>query len=152
MWDKLSSYKDHPLWQQLQDMRTLGMVVFAAVMLLMTYSGVKVVHTNYQLQQQIARQKQENEIQKLKNENLKLQKDYYNTPQYLELAARQNFGLALPGEKELIVPKAVATAHIPAGVVDVTAESKPKVSTQPFMLRNLQAWADFFLHRTAAIE
>jgi hypothetical protein len=50
----------------------------------------------------------------LQNENDDLKNAYYKSPQYLELSARQNFGLAAPGEKELLVPKAVALAHVPA--------------------------------------
>src|SRR3954462_3772551 len=120
MLDTLSKYRNHPWLQQLQDVRVLGLVVFAFIIVMMSWSGVKAIHTNYQLQQQIARQKQENDIQKLKNENLKLKNEYYNTPQYLELAARQDYGLAMPGEKELLGPKAVALAHIPAGSPDLS--------------------------------
>ncbi len=131
----------------------LGLVVFAVIVLLMSYSGVKIIHTNYQLQQQIAQRKQENDIQKLKNENLKLKNEYYNTPQYLELSARQNFGLAMPGEKELLVPKSVAQAHIPADAPTISTDQEAATTKdQPFYQRNFQAWVDFFLHRTTAAE
>ena len=137
--------------EQLQDVRVLGLVVFAVIVLLMSYSGVKIIHTNYQLQQDIAQKQQENDIQKLKNENLKLKNEYYNSPQYLELAARQNFGLAMPGEKVLLVSKAVAQAHIPAGSdVPTTEEVTAAAEHQAFYQRNMRAWVDFFLHRTTA--
>src|SRR5690349_12374719 len=93
---------------KLTDVRVLGQVVFVGVVLLFSWSAVKVIHTNYKLQQQIARLQQENELQKLKNDNQRLKNEYYKSPQYLELAARQNFGLAAAGEKELLVPKEVA--------------------------------------------
>jgi len=154
MLDDLEKNKPHSIVQrvqQLQDPRMLGLVVFAVIVLLMSYSGVKIIHTNYQLQQQIAQRQQENDIQKLKNENLKLKNQYYNTPQYLELSARQNFGLAMPGEKVLLVPKAVAEAHIPADTPTISSnEEAAAIKEQPFMQRNFQAWADFFLHRTTS--
>jgi cell division protein FtsB len=86
--------KYRPHLSKLADIRVLGQIVFVVIVLLISWSGVKVIHTNYQLQQQIARVQQENEIRKLQNENQKLKNDYYNSPQYLELSARQNFGLA----------------------------------------------------------
>jgi len=148
MLELYNKYKSHPLLDQLRDVRVLGLGVFALIMVMMSWSGVNAIHINYQLQQQIAQKKQENDIQKLKNENLKLQNEYYNTPQYLELAARQDYGLAMPGEKELAVPKSVAMAHIPAGVPDLSSSSSTDSgSKQPFFVRNLQAWLDFFLHR-----
>lgn len=141
-----SKYQHH--LRSLGDVRVIGQVIFVVIVLLVSWSGVKVIHTNYTLQQQISRLQQENEIQKLKNENQRLKNDYYNSPQYLELAARQNFGLAAPGEKELLVPKAVAMKYVPETVA-VPAETAQTVDDRPFYSRNLQAWMDFFLHRTS---
>jgi cell division protein FtsL len=152
MLELFDKYRRHPWLDQLRDPRVLGLVTFALIMVWMSWSGVNAIHTNYQLQQQIAQKKQENEIQQLKNENLKLQTEYYKTPQYLELAARQDYGLAMPGEKELLVSKDVAMAHVPAGIVDLTATSNGGSSEKrPFFVRNLQAWYDFFLHRTPSV-
>ena len=152
MLELFDKYRRHPWLDQLRDTRVLGLVVFAFIMVWMSWSGVNAIHTNYQLQQQIAQKQQENEIQRLKNENLKLKNEYYKTPQYYELAARQEDGLALPGEKELLVPKEVAMAHIPAGVADPTIGARGSSSAkQPFLVRNLQAWYDFFLHRTPSV-
>ncbi|HSH18276.1 MAG TPA: septum formation initiator family protein [Candidatus Saccharimonadales bacterium] len=147
MQELLSKYQHH--LQRLADVQVIGQVGFVVIVLLISYSGVKVIHTNHQLQQQITRLQQENEIQRLKNENLKLRNQYYNSPQYLELAARQNFGLAQAGEKEYIVPKSVALKYAPEAVVAgaAPAANAPK---QLFFQRNLQAWLDFFLHRQSA--
>jgi cell division protein FtsB len=141
--DKQFKYLD-----KVSDVRFIGQIVFVVIVLLISWSGVRVIHTNYQLQQQIAKLQQQNEIQKLENENQKLKNDYYNSPQYLELSARQSFGLAAPGEKELIVPKNVALAHVPK-TADLSENAIPKTtSSGPFYARNLQAWFNFFLHRT----
>jgi len=132
---------------QLQDVRVIGMLSFVAIVLLISWSGVRAIDTNYGLQKQISRLEQQNRVQELSNNNLKLQNQYFTTDQYLELAARQTFGLAKAGEKELIVPASVALAH----TVDVTnTEQEQTASTkakQPAYQRNFQAWMNFFLHR-----
>lgn len=133
---------------RLQDVRFAGQVLFVIIVLLISWSGVKAIETNYQLQRQISALRQQSDIQKLKNTNLKLQNEYFNTNQYLELSARQNFGLAAPGEKELIVPKDVAlsyTVPLPqSGDSNATTTTK-----QSRFEQNYQAWVDFFMHRSA---
>ncbi|HEX8182833.1 MAG TPA: septum formation initiator family protein [Candidatus Saccharimonadales bacterium] len=148
-------YSNHALLSQLRDVQSLGLIVFTVIVLLVSWSGVKAIQSNYKLEQQIARLQQESDLQRLQNSNQKLKNQYYNTPQYLELAARQNFGLALPGEKELIVPKKVAMARVSGvQVASSTAATQPGSEAadkkQPFYQRNIQAWMNFFLHRGLA--
>jgi cell division protein FtsL len=131
---------------RLQDVRFAGQVLFVIVVLLISWSGVKAIESNYQLQRQISGLKQQTDIQKLKNTNLKLQNEYFNTNQYLELSARQNFGLAAPGEKEIIVPKDVALAHT-VPLPQITEEAKPATTKQSRFEQNYQAWVNFFMHR-----
>ena len=130
---------------RLGDTRFAGQVVFVIIVLLISWSGIKTIQTNYSLQKQISALKQKNDVQQLKNDNLSLQNDYLNSNQYLELTARQNFGLAAPGEKELIVPENVALAYTS------DAAMPPQLPTasdhQPGYQRNFQSWVDFFLHR-----
>ena len=129
----------------LRDIRNVGILAFTVIVLLISWSGVKSIQTNYGLQKQIAQLTQENQVGKLENTNLALQNQYYNTPQYLEVTARQNLGLAAPGETELLVPDSVALAHT---VKQPNAEAaQSEVPKQPFWQRNFQAWIDFFLHR-----
>ncbi len=75
------------------------------LVLLISWSGIKAIQTNYGLQKQISGLKQQNAVIRLQNENLALKNQYYNSDQYLELSARQNFGLAVPGEKEINRPQ-----------------------------------------------
>jgi cell division protein FtsB len=129
-----------------RDVRFTGLVLFAVIVLLISWSGVKVIETNYQLQKQISALQQQSDIASLKNDNQKLQNEYYNTSQYLELSARENFGLGAAGEKELIVPVKVALAH----TVDPPVVTTPAVITsKPFYQRNLQSWVDFFTRSSA---
>jgi cell division protein FtsB len=140
--EKLYAYAE-----QLRDVRVVGLLVFAGIVLLISWSGAKAIDANYKLQKQISELEQQNQVQQLTNKNVQLQNQYYNTPQYLELAARQNFGLAAPGEVELIVPQTVALAHtvnLPDTDQKQAATTKGK---QPLYQRNFQAWMDFFLHR-----
>ena len=129
----------------LKDTRFIGLVVFLIIVLLVTWSGVKSVQTNYGLQKQISKLQQENQVQKLKNDNLQLENSYYNTNQYLELSARQNFGLAESSETEVIIPRSVALSRL------VPLSTQP-VSNQPTSVQskwqnNFDAWVNFFMHR-----
>lgn len=150
MWDKLQNYQDHAAFQKLGQFGTLAQIAFVAIVLLVSYSGLKVIQTNYELQQQMSRMEQEIAVQKLKNDNAKLQNEYLNTPQYLELAARQNYGLALPGEKELLVPKDVALKYAP----DTEKAAQPAATNAdlPFYEENFQAWLRFFMNRPGTME
>jgi cell division protein FtsB len=143
---KLQEYykRYSPYVRQLQDVRMAGLVLFVVVVLLVSWSGVKAIDTNYRLQKQITSLAQQNELQSLSNNNLKLQNQYYKSNQYLELNARQNYGLAAPGETELLVSKSAALAHI---VPTKQAAVKTASEAQPSWQRNFRAWMDFFLHR-----
>jgi cell division protein FtsB len=136
--------------EQLRDVRVIGVLFFLIVLLLITWSGVKAIDSNYALQKQISQLHQQNTVQQLSNTNLKLQNSYYNSSQYLELAARQDFGLAAPGETVLVVPHNVAIAHTVVLAQDTTAASKKNTAKIPAYQRNFQAWMNFFLHRANA--
>jgi cell division protein FtsL len=147
MQEKIKSYipKVVAYVVSLQDVRVAGQLVFVVIVLLISWSGVKAIQTNYGLQKHISTLKQQTDVQQLKNNNLKLQNDYYKSNQYLELSARQNFGLALPGEKEIIVPESVALAN----TIDTpTIKQKTIVpDNRSTFERNLDSWMKFFLHR-----
>ncbi len=131
---------------QLRDVRVVGLLVFLVIVLMISWSGIKAIETNYQLQKEIAQLKDQNELQHLANENQNLENRYFDTPQYLELAAREGFGLAANGETVVIVPKSVALANTVdtpnAKKIEITAEDK-----RPAYQKNFQAWMDFFFHR-----
>ena len=148
MFDKIKNYEKTIAGgvAQLKDLRVVGLLVFLVIVLLVSWSGVKAIETNYDLQKQISALKQENTVKKLSNENLKLENEYFETPQYLEVAARQDFGLAAPGETVLNVPRSVAMSF----TVDLPKDEKPKdapAAKQPGWQRNFQSWIDFLFHR-----
>jgi cell division protein FtsB len=133
--------------RSLRDVRNVGLLVFVVIVLLISWSGVKTIQTNYGLQKQIAQLKQENAVQNLENTNVQLQNQYYGTDQYLEVSARQNFGLGAAGETELLIPKSVAIAHT-VSLQNSNDTVKAGVPKQPFWQHNFQGWMSFFLHRS----
>ncbi len=146
MLSKIKNYIQNFPWSYLRDTKVFGLLVFLVIVLLVTWSGVKAIQTNYGLQRQISQLKAEVQVQQLENTNVQLSNEYYNTNQYLELSARQNFGLAAPGETELIVPQNVALAHVVSLNEASTIVSKSGTD-QPTWQRNFQAWVNFLLHR-----
>ncbi|HMH31372.1 MAG TPA: septum formation initiator family protein [Methylomirabilota bacterium] len=131
--------------RRLGDVRFAGQVLFVVIVLMISWSGIKAIQMNYGLQKQISQLEQQNKLQKLRNDNLTLQNDYFNSDQYLELSARQNFGLGAPGEKEVVVSEQVAlanTVNLPGPAKQTDAEA-----TKPAYQRNFESWVNFFLHR-----
>jgi len=133
--------------RQLTDPRNIGLYIFAVVVLAITWSGVKTVQNNYELQKQISALQQKNGVLQLQNENTKLQNKYYQTDQYLELIARQNFGLAAPGEQVLLVPKSVALKFVDPNLAPSSSQPAPVHNSQSKYSKNLEDWRDFFLGR-----
>ncbi|MDB5163623.1 MAG: hypothetical protein JWS12_240 [Candidatus Saccharibacteria bacterium] len=133
---------------QLKDIRVFSQAVFAILVLMVSWSGVKVIQSNYELQRQISALEQQNSVQKLENDNVRLKNQYYNTDQYLELSARRQFGKAAPGETEILVPKTVAYSH----TVDTASKAKVLAAASPESAheKNFRAWMNFFLHRQSS--
>lgn len=140
---RLKAYASDFIYR-LHDIRFAGQLIFVIIVLMISWSGVKAIQLNYNLQKQITTAKQENYIQKLQNSNLELQNNYYNSTQYLELQARQNFGLALPGEQEILVPQNVALSYVPN--INIS-DSQPSKVTVPSFQQHINDWVNFFLHR-----
>lgn len=132
--------------QQLTDVRNIALYVFAVIVLAITWSGVKTLQVNYELQKQISTLKQQNEVLRLQNGNTVLQNQYYQTNQYLELAARQDFGLAAPGEKILLISKDVAMKYVDPGLSPQNT-SKNTVDKRSRYAKNFQSWVDFLMGR-----
>lgn len=146
MIEKIKKYYNHSFIQQFKDVRFAGFVVFGVLVLLVTWSGVSVIESNYELQKQVSQLQQETEVAQLENNNLKLQNEYYNSTQYLELTARRQFGKGQPGETLLLVPKNVALKY----TVDIPEEAKQAAQTpvlqKPFVQKNIESWIEFFRH------
>lgn len=148
MLEKIKTYSKHPYLHELRDVRVLGLLVFGIIVLLVSWSGVRVIETNYKLQQQIARMEEQTKLLQLENANKKLENKYYETDEYLELQARKQFGKGAAGEKLLLVPKNVALAH----TVDIKQDKEERTdqpqAEKPTYQKNFESWMNFFLHRS----
>ncbi len=149
MLEKIKTYQTKVIEEArvFQDVRALGIVMFLVIALLISWSGIKVIETNYGLQKEIAQAQQENEVRKLENRNLALENQYFETDEYLELEARKNFGLAAPGETVLVVPKQVALKNIISTEGTTTSGVKKEVP-KPVWQQNIDDWASFLLNRS----
>ena len=148
MLNKIQKYISETIFKSLQDVRVLGLVVFGVIVLLVTWSGVGSVETNYNLQKQITQLQQENDLANLQNKNLQLQNQYYNTNEYIELQARQLLGKGASGEKLVLVPKTVAIANTVNIPEDKTISVTPP-PLKPKYQSNFEAWMNFFFHRNS---
>ncbi len=149
MLDKIKNLYKSPYVQQFRDTKAVGLAIFGVMAVAITWSGVKTVQTNYALQRQISRLEQENEVKQLENNNLRLKNQYLETDQFLELAARRQFGKGAKGEQLLIVPRDVAVSYAAAGV-DKNRAMRKETSNKAAYQKNLEAWINFFLNRPNA--
>lgn len=150
MFEKIKNTLTGKKAQQLADARNIGLYIFGLVVVAIAWSGARTVQNNYSLQKQISTLKQQNAILQLQNGNTALQNQYYKTDQYLELSARQNLGLAAPGEQVMIVPKNVAMSYIDPQLADTNQTDNAAADKRPGYVKNLEAWRDFLLGRKAS--
>ncbi len=127
------------------DTRVWGLIAFGVVALLVTWSGIKVVQTNYELEKKISVARQENAIAQLEADNLRLKNKYYESNQYLELTTRRQFGKAAPGEKLYTVPESVALAKTVESQVAQADVAKQAVA-KPKYQQNFDDWIQFLFH------
>ncbi len=68
------------------------------------WGSLQMMQRNYSLQKEVDYKKRQLQLAGLQKDSLELQKRYYQTNEYKELAARESLGLVMPGEKVLILP------------------------------------------------
>lgn len=148
MLQRLKNFWNNRRRKQITDPRNIGLYVFAVIVLAISWSTVRTIQSNYQLQKKVAFLERQNEVLKLLNENQALRNKYFETDKYLELAARQSLGLAAPGEKVLLVAKEVALKYVDQKLIEQTVAQTPP-DTRSQVVKNLHAWRDFLLGRNA---
>jgi cell division protein FtsB len=148
MFDKIKNSLNSKQAAHFLDVRNIVLYIFGLIVLAIAWSGAKTVQNNYQLQKQISTLNQQNRVISLQNGNTYLQNQFYQTDEYLELSARQNLGLALPGEQVLVVPHSTAMKYVDPklAVTHDNAISTSKDSRSK-LVRNFEAWRDFLLGR-----
>jgi cell division protein FtsB len=148
MLDKIKNSPYVQYAKELRDVRVLGLLAFVVIILLVSWSGIKSIQTNYELQQKIARLEQEVEVKELENANAELRNQYLETDQFLELAARRQFGKAAPGEKLVLVPEAVALANSIPTEESEKPKPQPQAKKSEYQ-RNFEAWMQFFFNSSS---
>ncbi|MDQ3094158.1 MAG: septum formation initiator family protein [bacterium] len=148
MLDYLEKIKTFIKKYQLDDVRTIGLMVFCFIVLAVTWSGAKAVQLNYALQKRVATIEQQNDVLQLENETQKLKNGYYNTDEFKELEARRVLGRAAPGESVYIVPEKVAIANLKLPEMPPEEAAEAPVIVKSRTQQNMQDWLDFFLGRS----
>lgn len=120
---------------------TFNNIVIAVAFLIAAswvWGSLQVMQRNFNLQKEVDRKSQQLELAQLQKDSLELQKRFFQTDEYRELAARQSLGLVMPGESVMILPPnspAVIEADKNVGNTTVAAV-QPEVS-------NIEQWLNF---------
>ena len=125
---------------------TLNNVVLAVAFVVATgwvFGSVSMMQRNYMLQKQLDDKSRQQQLAELELQSLQFQKRYYQSTEYQELAARENLGLASPGEKVFTLPPNTQAAK----EVDANpTQAAPTVVQQS----NFQQWVNFLFGGNAA--
>ena len=118
---------------------TLNNVVILVAFLIAAgwiWGSLGVMQRNYSLQKEIDYKKRQLQLTELQRDNLSLQKNFYQTTEYQELAIRSTIGLVRPGEKALVLPPNSEAAIKEDSVKTVTPTAQVTTS-------NLEQWVNF---------
>lgn len=118
---------------------TLNNVVILVAFLIAAgwvWGSLGVMQRNYGLQKDIDLKKRQLQLTQLQRDNLALQKNFYQTVEYQELAVRESLGLVRPGEKALVLPPNSQTA-LDADKVKTAAPVQRETAS------NLEQWVNF---------
>lgn len=102
------------------------------------WGSLNVMQRNYNLQKELDQKKQQLEIAELETANLELEKKYYQTEEYQDLAVRSSgLNLVEPGEKVLILPSNSQAAK------DADNSSTTVSQASSVEVSNFQQWMTF---------
>ena len=119
---------------------TLNNVVIAVAFLIAAswvWGSLGMMQRNYSLQKEVDFKKRQLELTELQRDNLNLQKRYYQTTEYQELAVRDTLGLVRPGEKVLILPENTQAAK------DADKGLATSTTTATAQVSNIEQWVNF---------
>ncbi len=111
----------------------------------LAWNTVGVMQKNYYLQQKYNQLSAEVDLQKIVNQNLKYNINYLKTDEYLEVAARDKFNKAAPGETMVYLPKKGETEQ----AVIAKNEVKPAKKQATGWQANVSDWWQFFQGKNA---
>jgi cell division protein FtsB len=137
----LDKIKNNSIIVNLFNSKNIGLYALALVAFSVTWSSVRIIQKNYELEKSISSLEQQVAVIDQQTQNQKLINEYYKTDTYLDFAARKYFSKAAPGEKIIIVPAEVADNYIVK--VPESQKTVATVKKVPKVLQNLSAWGDF---------
>lgn len=114
--------------------------------LALVWNTVTTMQSNYRLQQKFDNLKAEVDLQQLENQNLKFNIAYLKTDDYLELAARDKFNKATPGETMVYLPDNGISQSAPVAKNTVVVKKPEPKGWQ----ENVQTWWHFLQGRDPA--
>lgn len=120
-------------------MNNLVVVVAFLIAASWAWGSIGVVQKNYMLQKVVDDKRREAKLVELQTDNLAFEQKYYQSAEYQELAARERMGLALPGEKVLVLPPNTAAAK----AADTQATNGQVTTDDASKPSNFQQWANF---------
>ena len=118
---------------------TLNNVVIVVAFLIAAswvWGSLGMMQRNYGLQKEVDLKKRQLQLTELQRDNLALQKRYYQTAEYQELAVRESLGLVRPGERLLILPENTPAAQ-------KADAPKVVVAAAPTQTSNIEQWINF---------
>lgn len=118
---------------------TLNNIVIVAAFLIAAgwvWGSLGMMQRNYNLQKEVDFKKRQLQLTELQRDNLNLQKRYYQTAEYQELAVRDSLGLVRGGERVLILPINTSAAKEADGSTAV-------ITTAPTQTSNIEQWVNF---------
>ena len=115
------------------NVNTLVVLIAFVITASWVWGSLGMMQRNYTLQKELDYKTRELALVELQKDNLALQKNYYETDEYLELAARESLALVQPGERVLILPENTETSATSTDPTFVPA-------VEP---SNLEQWVNF---------
>ncbi len=103
------------------------------------WGSLDVMQRNYTLQQTLNRKDQELRLAQLETRSLELEREYYKTREYQELAVRERLGKGKSGEKVLILPRRPSATN--QATTNGATNSSVKTPS------NFEQWMDFLFGR-----
>lgn len=124
---------------KLLEINNVVFIIAISIAASLMWNTVSAIEKNFRLQNRVDALSEEVILLELENENLELNKEYYKSDDYLELAARETLGLVAAGEKVLVLPDYSELEESTEASIDNQTESQDEPS-------NFDQWL-FFLFR-----
>lgn len=134
------------LWRAYGSLNNIVMAVALVIAAGWAWGAISMMQTNFEAQKNVDALIRQRELTDLQVQTLELQKSYYQSDEYKDLAAREDLGLARPGEKVLLLPpnsSEVKRADTAA------AKGSDRVARATSRESNIEQWIDFLTGRSA---